>query len=222
MAMNERLQRVLDGELGRDELTAAELRELAALEPLFAADPSAPDAYPDLSDGVMARIEALEAERARPAERGVLHWLWAPRRISFTLRPAPLLAAAAGLALLLALPLDPRADSAPPEDTLAEAPAAEVEAAPSIYVHFRLDAPQATRVALAGDFTEWQPEYELFEQQPGVWSVVVPLEPGVHDYAFVIDGQRWVPDPMGEPVDDGFGGTNSRISLLSPEGSRAL
>ena len=223
--MNERMQRVLDGEIGRDDLTAAERRELDALEALFSADAGGGSACPDLSAGVMARIRELEAERASSARGGVLHWLWAPRRVSFTLRPAPLLAAAAGLALLLALPLDWRADAPAPEGTVAQTPAAPAggeEAAPRIYVHFRLDAPQATRVALAGDFTEWQPEYELFEQQPGVWSVVVPLQPGVHDYAFVIDGQRWIPDPMGQPVDDGFGGTNSRLSILPPEGSRAL
>jgi hypothetical protein len=41
----------------------------------------------------------------------------------------------------------------------------------------------------------------------------VPLRPGVHDYAFVVDGERWVADPNAPQVDDSFGGTNSRISL---------
>ena len=41
---------------------------------------------------------------------------------------------------------------------------------------------------LAGDFTDWEPADALHEQAPGVWSVVVPLPPGVHDYAFVVDG----------------------------------
>ncbi|HUH13667.1 MAG TPA: glycogen-binding domain-containing protein [Longimicrobiales bacterium] len=225
MAMNERLHRVLDGELDRDALTGAERRELEALEAMLSDLPLEPQACPDLSAGVMARVEQLEAERARSARPGILHWLWAPRPVSFTLRPATLLAAAAALAILLVLPLDPRTGGPAPEDSFVEGAPATGEAGEepaAIFVHFRLDAPQATRVSLAGDFTEWQPELELFEQYPGVWSVVVPLAPGVHDYAFVIDGQRWVPDPLGIPVDDGFGGTNSRLSLLPPEGSRAL
>jgi len=46
---------------------------------------------------------------------------------------------------------------------------------------------------------------------------VVPLEAGVHDYAFVVDGEVWTPDPLATSVDDGFGGENSRLSLLPPE-----
>jgi 1,4-alpha-glucan branching enzyme len=101
---------------------------------------------------------------------------------------------------------------------VADAPA---QAAPEIYVHFRLDAPDASSVHLAGDFTGWEPSYELHESQPGVWTVVVPLAAGVHDYAFVIDGETWTPDPLATSVDDGFGGRNSRMSLLPPERMRA-
>ncbi len=50
-----------------------------------------------------------------------------------------------------------------------------------------------------------------------MWSVTVPLEPGVHDYAFVVDGEQWRPDPLAPSVDDGFGGTNSRLALLPPD-----
>jgi hypothetical protein len=69
-------------------------------------------------------------------------------------------------------------------------------------------------VMLAGSFTEWQPAYELVETTPGVWTVLVALQPGVHDYAFIIDGESWVADPAAPSVDDGFGGSNSRLALL--------
>ena len=83
-----------------------------------------------------------------------------------------------------------------------------------VYVQFRLESPQAQQVALAGTFTGWQPTLQLEETEPGVWSALVPLKPGVHDYVFVVDGERWVPDPHApQQVDDSFGGTNSRISL---------
>jgi 1,4-alpha-glucan branching enzyme len=82
-----------------------------------------------------------------------------------------------------------------------------------VYVQFRLEAAGAHEVALAGTFTGWRPEVRLRQTAPGTWSAVVPLRPGVHDYAFVVDGRRWVADPHAPQVDDSFGGVNSRISL---------
>jgi 1,4-alpha-glucan branching enzyme len=29
----------------------------------------------------------------------------------------------------------------------------------------------------------------------GLWTVTIPLTPGRHRYAFIVDGRRWVPDP---------------------------
>jgi hypothetical protein len=37
---------------------------------------------------------------------------------------------------------------------------------------------------------------------------------------FVVDGQRWIADPYASQVDDGFGGVNSRISLVPPDAPR--
>jgi len=91
-----------------------------------------------------------------------------------------------------------------------------------VYVQFRLEAAGASRVALAGNFTGWEPRYELQETAPGSWSIVLPLRPGVHDYAFVVDGRHWVADPYAPRVDDGFGGANSRIALLPPDAGRRL
>jgi hypothetical protein len=39
----------------------------------------------------------------------------------------------------------------------------------------------------------------------------------VHDYAFIVDGERWIADPMAPAVADGFGGLNSRIAVLPPD-----
>src|SRR5688500_15111405 len=221
--MSERIHRVLDGELQREQLTQEEQALLADYEATIAAAGHAISRYsaPDLSSDVMARIAALDAQpvTAAPAHpatplRQALAWLWTPRPVAF--RPAwgVGLAAAAVAALLLV----PGADDDAPLTTAAT-PAAAAPA--EIYVHFRLDAPDASSVHLAGDFTEWQPAYELHQSQPGVWTVVVPLEAGVHDYAFVIDGETWTPDPLATRVDDGFGGENSRLSLLPPERIKA-
>ena len=88
-----------------------------------------------------------------------------------------------------------------------------------LYVQFRLEAPGAASVELAGSFTNWNSAVRLDETIPGVWSTLVALEPGVYDYAFVIDGQTWVVDPVAPRVEDGFGGVNSRLFLTRPDGN---
>ncbi|MEX0912764.1 MAG: glycogen-binding domain-containing protein, partial [Gemmatimonadota bacterium] len=106
----------------------------------------------------------------------------------------------------------PGSDTAPPLPGTAESAGPQ----PTIYVQFRLDAPGAQRVELAGSFTDWAPAHQLHETGAGVWTVVVPLEPGVHDYTFVIDGERWIVDPNAPSVEDDFGGSNSRLFLPAP------
>ena len=88
-------------------------------------------------------------------------------------------------------------------------------------MQFRLQVREASTVRLAGSFTNWQPLYDLHETAPGLWTVTLPLPWGVHDYAFVVDGSRWVPDPYTLQIDDGFGGTGSRIALLPPDASQS-
>jgi len=46
-----------------------------------------------------------------------------------------------------------------------------------------------------------------------VWTATLTLPVGQHQYAFVVDGQRWVPDPGAPAVDDGFGRRNSVLTL---------
>jgi 1,4-alpha-glucan branching enzyme len=102
----------------------------------------------------------------------------------------------------------------------ADAPLLVTESAdPRLFVQFRLQA-EASNVRLAGSFTNWEPAYELHQMAPGVWTITVPLSQGVHDYAFVVDGQQWMPDPYAPRINDGFGGTNSRLTLLLPDTPR--
>jgi 1,4-alpha-glucan branching enzyme len=81
-------------------------------------------------------------------------------------------------------------------------------------VKFVLVAPQAARVSLVGDFNRWDPAATPMERTPtgGTWSVVIPLTAGRHEYAFVVDGKQWLPDPSAPlaPV-DGFGAPNSVV-----------
>jgi hypothetical protein len=166
---------------------------------------------PDLTAAVMGAIENLEP-LAPPRRAGLLARiaasLWTPREVS--LRPAFALAGGAMIAMLVLFASMRGGD-----------PAVGTEQAggmqgPHLFVQFRLDA-AASRVQLAGSFTNWEPRYELRQAAPGIWTITVPLTQGVHDYAFVVDGQQWVADPYAPQIGDGFGGTNNRLALLSPD-----
>ena len=162
---------------------------------------------PDLRKAVMSLIENVEpfAPPQRPAlvER-LAQLLWSPREVS--IRPAFAFAAAAAVVAVLVVPYMRPVPSNAPQ-------VASEAADPHVFVQFHLET-AAMRVQLAGSFTDWQPRYELRESAPGVWTITVPLTQGVHDYAFVVDGRQWVPDPHAPQIGDGFGGTNSRLALL--------
>jgi hypothetical protein len=170
---------------------------------------------PDLAHRVMAQLKGMHPSPSRLTElrnlvSGSLDWLWTPRPLR--VRPAYALAVVYALLVLPVLKPAVRAPAGPGAGGLVgeDYPAAQV------YVQFRLDAPGASRVAVAGNFTGWRPEYEMRETQPGVWAILVPLLPGVYDYSFVVNGSDWVPDPHAFQVADGFGGMNSRLALPSP------
>jgi Carbohydrate-binding module 48 (Isoamylase N-terminal domain) len=62
-------------------------------------------------------------------------------------------------------------------------------------VQFVLVAPKARRVAVVGDFNDWDPAAAPLASDGGVWSGQVEVPNGRHDYAFVVDGGTWVRDP---------------------------
>lgn len=84
-----------------------------------------------------------------------------------------------------------------------------------VYVQFVISAPDARTVALAGTFNEWNPSIQLNDPDgDGLWTGRVALEPGVHEYMFVIDGSEWRPDPNAiSYIDDGFGQRNSVLAV---------
>ena len=73
-------------------------------------------------------------------------------------------------------------------------------------------SPEASSVALIGDFNEWgQREVTLAQSSDrGIWEFSMALEPGVYHYNLLVDGERWVANPKSSTlVPDGFGGYNS-------------
>jgi hypothetical protein len=165
-----------------------------------------PDAA--LHDAVLAGIRGRTPARKRPA----WHWLFEPRPIR--LRPVwvPVIAAAAAL---LWLGVRPGADI---ESPLPSEATASVTSS-TMFVHFQLTAPDANLVSIAGSFTDWRADtYRLDREDGGIWSITLALPLGEHQYQFVIDGDRWIPDPRAHAqIDDGFGGTNSLV-IVGPRG----
>jgi hypothetical protein len=218
--MNPQVQKALDGDASVRALTPLERAELAAIESqidaVLGAVPVEP--LPDLAPAVLERIRR-ESSRARAPiaapvpsatpSRRVVDWLWRPHSVSITWRPAYALAAAAVVMAVFGA------------ESLRPGPAAIARAPQQVFTQFVLSAPAAKRVAVAGDFSGWKPVHVMMRSEAGVWTVVVPLDPGVHDYAFVVDGERWVPDPKAPTVNDGFGGVNSRLAVMSPDGGRS-
>src|SRR5262245_19599643 len=163
---------------------------------------------PDFVNAVMSEVEQLQTNHApRSWIARTARQLWTPRLVTFSVRPVYTVFAAAAV-LLLAVVLSNWSNRA--STMMATQGGSE-----KVYVQFRLQTSEATDVRLAGSFTHWQPQYQLHETAPGLWTVTLPLAPGVHDYAFVIDGDQWVTDPYAAAVQDGFGGSNSRITLVA-------
>lgn len=73
---------------------------------------------------------------------------------------------------------------------------------------------KASRVNIVGDFNNWSmtadPMYD--REGDGWWSLRLPLDPGRYEYKFLVDGDKWIPDPANaDTSDDGFGGLNSIV-----------
>jgi 1,4-alpha-glucan branching enzyme len=71
---------------------------------------------------------------------------------------------------------------------------------------------RARRVAVVGDFNDWDPEaHRMQNTRPWQWQLTLPsLPPGRYHYKFLIDNEAWVDDPENvEKEADGYGGFNA-------------
>jgi hypothetical protein len=85
-------------------------------------------------------------------------------------------------------------------------------------IKFVLVEPHASTVAVVGDFNNWDAQATPMTRTPtgGTWSVAIPLRPGRHIYAFVVNGAngttQWVADPTAPLApEDGLGAPNSVV-----------
>ena len=159
----------------------------------------------------MREVRQHAAARRARATSGPVLWRW------LTVPSVPpwvvgAVAAAAVMALVFGRP-------GSTNDPVAVAPATAV-APESVFVKFILFAPAAKQVTLAGTFNRWDAGTTPLARvgEDGVWTVTLGLPVGQHQYAFVVDGQRWVVDPAAPAVDDGFGRKNNVVSVSVAQG----
>jgi hypothetical protein len=161
-----------------------------------------------------ARERIMAAVRAEPLSRR-RSTLWerviAPR--SFTLSPVTsslLAAGAAGLVGIgvLAGALASNRDGRPPAGQVS--PVAYGLPVSDTVVKFVFVAPKAGKVALVGDFNDWDATRSPMVRvdRDGLWSVTLPLSIGRHVYNYVVDG-TWLADPNAPMTGDGFGHMSS-------------
>jgi AMP-activated protein kinase-like protein len=82
-------------------------------------------------------------------------------------------------------------------------------------VLLRLAAP-ASRVAVVGDFNDWDPAATPLRRTAdgATWTVELHLKPGRYHYTFLIDGRRWAGDPAGpRAVESDFGAPVSVLTV---------
>src|SRR6185312_12608641 len=144
--------------------------ELSALERLGEVADSlpVPALKADFLESVLAR-----ADRTRPVS-----WLERLRNFKLELSLPQLAVALVVLLVALVMPW------------VARPHAPTVDASGKVAVQFVLAAPQATRVAVAGDFNGWSAEQsQLVRSADGTFRLQVSLPPGHYQYQFVVDGE---------------------------------
>ena len=203
--LDPRLQEALDGERDPGDLPL-DLREAYAR---LAVATQMLKATPPVS--VASRVMTEIRQGPRPVldeglARRLLHWwLGRPREVTVRLRPVWTLALAAGLAAVLLIPWT----SGLPTPGVAQGIAKFVG-------HF----PGARSVEVVGSFNDWSRGALALNDDDGdgIWHADAVLPAGQHEYMFVVDGERWVPDPLaGRYVDDGFGaGQQNSVLIVRP------
>ena len=97
---------------------------------------------------------------------------------------------------------------------LASNPASGAETA-AVPTQFVLDDRTARSVSIVGEFNGWTPgKTPLTRLESGLWTVTVPLTPGRHVYAFVLDDTLVKADPRAPKVRDADYGRESSVVMV--------
>ena len=154
---------------------------------------------PSLDQRALDQIRAESSHQiALPASRRWVAWIAG--------------AIAAGVLLAVALP-DRDTRPEPASVVALEQASVPPDARP---VRLRLAAPASSRVAVVGDFNDWDPAATPLRPagDGGTWIVELRLKPGRYHYTFLIDGRRWARDPNSPPAaESDFGAPVSVLTV---------
>jgi hypothetical protein len=83
------------------------------------------------------------------------------------------------------------------------------------YVVFTIYAPDAKKVAVAGDFNGWSKNDFLTKDEKGFWSGKFKIKPGLYQYKFIVD-DKWMTDPENPVKVENFNRTDyNSVFVLS-------
>lgn len=195
----------------RDPIVRRAIDELRALPP---SDPAA----------IRRVVEAAAAARLMPADETPVSPP-ARRGRSWTIAAVAAAAAIAGVAV--SRTLWPTAEPVRVASSIAgDTPSASTHLATiqpaanagtdllPIAKQFVLDRGTAQRVALVGDFNEWNPQSAPMTRVGNLWSVTLPIVPGRHMYGFMIDDSLFVLDPRAPKAKDADLGVEGSVIIV--------
>jgi hypothetical protein len=132
----------------------------------------------DLGPALEERVLSLLAREQPPEPRRA----WRPGRLAW---------AAVFAGVLLAAGMMTRDPPRPPRATSATRP-----------VQLSLHTAAVRRVAVVGDFNNWDPHATMLTRRGEQWTTTLHLRPGRYRYTFLVDDARWVADPGRSPAAD--------------------
>ncbi|MFB6098463.1 MAG: hypothetical protein ABEK84_05015 [Salinibacter sp.] len=231
------VRQFIDGEVSDDEVQEAlhriaddpEARSLLQFELQMTQDLAAsrsPQPSPEFAARILERVAETEAPQSSLRSRLGEWWRAVTRPlITVPVRPAH---AVATLALVVlgvwfvfssgpaGSPLTATNRSQPTATTMQPASSNTSSRPQTVLARFVYTDNDADSVAVAGDFSQWKPIPLSPHTVNGktVWTGLVPVSRGEHEYQFVINGEKWVTDPLA-PVkeEDGFGAKNAVLKL---------
>ena len=163
-------------------------------------------------------IPGLTAQ-SRETQNGILEWLsgfFEPRQVAWR----PVWSAGLALGMLMLVLLSSWATGLimqqPAGETFTPVTGVAEQSADRVLMRFVYVDSDAESIAVAGDFSEWEPISLTRVSINGdqAWTGLIPLTRGEHRYMFIKDGEEWVTDPFAKTFrDDGFGNRNAVISL---------
>jgi hypothetical protein len=199
-----------------DEGEAAPEKDAALAEQIAARLRGSEHVHPSFEKRLMDKVHA-EGPALYPLARTRSGESWWRTRREFRLSPLAGIALAAGISAIIALSGIAVGSRIASRTELAKNVSPNVQPDTVQLVRFVFVDRSAASVEIVGDFNAWAKGSAQMRQSgvPGVWAISVPLSPGRHEYAFIINGTRWVADPLAVKASDDFGTESSVIRVGS-------